>query len=347
MRHIRRVPVSILFCLALCLAASVPVWAENLLDVVEAAQNIIEKKYSNPDSIARKLALEELEKIARSGKTDREIIEAILEKFPETSAEMSDRSDLNSNGIPDEWEKKYNVSARFAAPESDEDADGFSLLQEYRAETDPLDPLSHPKYITQIYVSSVSRQRFADMELSYVGNLYRGDKYNWEAAFNVVRNGNRKVEFLRINSGILIMKLDSFRIVDIELVHDEKTRTDSPVVYIRRTDRDERIPCRPGQPIYDPLYRVKFLNALDGKAITGQVGDTFKLGSRKTGEETYRIVSADLDTKIVVVESVGVKPETFKIPPTPSELPAAKPAAKASSAKSPEKSAAPARKPEK
>ena len=342
MKNIRCVPVYILFCLALCLAASVPVWAENLLDVVEAAQNIIEKKYPNPDSIARKLALEELEKIARSGKTDGEIVKAILEKFPETSTRLSDSSDLNSNGIPDEWEKRYNVSARFAAPESDEDADGFSLLQEYNADTDPLDPLSHPNYITQIYVSAVSRQRFADMELSYVSNLYRSDKYYWEAAFNVVRNGKRKVEFIRINDGILIMKLDSFRVVDIEKGYDEKKRTDNPVVYIRRIDRDERIPCRPGQPIYDPLYRVKFLNALDGKAVVGQVGDTFKLGSKKTGEETYRIVSADLDTKMAVVESVGDNPETFKIPPVPGDSPAAKSA----SAKTPEKSAAPARKTE-
>ena len=315
---------SILSCFALFVLPAIPVLAENLLDVVEAAQNSIETKYSNPESIARKLALEQLEKIARSGKPEDEIIRAILESFPETSAEMSGKSDLNSNGIPDEWEKKRNVSARFTAPESDEDSDGFTLLQEYKADTDPLDPLSHPKYITQVYVSAASRQRFSGLELLSVYERRQWEKASWEATFNVVRNDRRRSEVVRINSGTFTNNNVSFSVVDIEV----DAQTQEHVVYIRRAGMDERIPCRPRQPVYDPLHRVKLLNALDGKTITGQVGDTFKLGSKKTGEETYRIVSAALDTKMTVVESVGDKPETFKLPPVSGDLPAAKTAAK-------------------
>ena len=314
---------SILSCFALCLTTAIPAFAENLLDVIEAAQNSIETKYSNPESIARKLALEQLEKIARSDKPEDQIIRAILESFPETSVELSGKSDLNSNGIPDEWEKKRNVSARFTAPESDEDSDGFTLLQEYKADTDPLDPLSHPKYITQVYVSAVSRQRFPGMELLSVYER-RPEKWTWEATFNVVRNDRRRSEVVRINSGTFTNNNVSFSVVDIEV----DAQTQEHVVYIRRAGMDERIPCRPRQPVYDPLHRVKLLNALDGKTITGQVGDTFKLGSKMTGEETYRIVAADPDSKMTVVESVADKPETFKIPLAPVDLPAAKSAAK-------------------
>ena len=318
----RFILTSFLCCFALCLTTAIPAFAENLLDVVEAAQTAIQKKYPDSDSIARKMALEKLEKTARSGKPDDQIVKAILEEFPETSAELFARSDLNSNGVPDEWEKTFNIQDSFAAPESDEDADGFGLLREYQAGTDPLDSLSHPKYITQIYVSAVSRQRVAGLELVSVnreGNrLY--DKRNWEVSFGVVRNNRRRAEFVRINAGSFTNGNVSFSVVDIEL--DGKTQ--EPVVYIRRVGMDERIPCRVGQPVYDPQYRVKFLNALDGKAIAGQVGDTFKLGSKKTGEETYRIVSAAFDTKMTVVESVADKPETFKLPPAPGELPAAK-----------------------
>ena len=315
---------SILSCFALCLTTAIPAFADNLLDVIEAAQNSIETKYSNPESIARKLALEQLEKIARSDKPEDQIIRAILENFPETSSELSGKSDLNSNGIPDEWEKKHNVSARFTAPESDEDSDGFTLLQEYKADTDPLDPLSHPKYITQVYVSAVGRQRFSGLELLSVYERRQWEKASWEATFNVVRNDRRRSEVVRINSGTFTNNNVSFSVVDIEV----DAQTQEHVVYIRRAGMDERIPCRPRQPVYDPLHRVKLLNALDGKTITGQVGDTFKLGSKKTGEETYRIVSADPDSKMTVVESVADKPETFKIPLVPGELPAAKSAAK-------------------
>ena len=86
---------------------------------------------------------------------------AILEKYPEATAEQSIQADQNLNGIPDEWERKYNVSARFAAPESDEDGDGFSLIREYRAGTNPVDPLSHPKYITQIYFTAIELVRIS------------------------------------------------------------------------------------------------------------------------------------------------------------------------------------------
>ena len=316
---------SILFCIALCLTTSIPAFAESLLDVVEAAQTAIQKKYPEKDSIARKMALEKLEKIARSGESDEDIIKAVLELIPEVSAELSARSDLNSNGIPDEWEKKFKVSDGFTAPESDEDADGFDLLREYQAGTDPVDPHSHPKYITQICVSAVGRQRFAGMELVSVDREghRRYDKRDWEATFSVARNNRRRSEVVRINNGTFTNNDVSFSVVDIEL--DEKTQ--EPVVYIRRVGMDERIPCRPKQPVYDPQYRVKFLNALDGKTITGQVGSTFKLGSKKAGEETYRIVSADPDSKTAIVESAGKQPVRFKIPPVSGDSPAAKSAA--------------------
>ena len=126
---------SFLCCFALCLTTSIPAFAESLLDVVEAAQTAIQKKYPDSDSIARKMALEKLEKAARSGGSDEQIIKAVLEMVPETSAELSAKFDLNSNGVPDEWEKTFDLSEGFTAAESDEDADGFGLLREYQAGT--------------------------------------------------------------------------------------------------------------------------------------------------------------------------------------------------------------------
>lgn len=311
--------------LALCLAAAAPVFADSLLDVVEAAQNAIQKKYPSPDSIARKIALEELEKIARSGQTDEQIVRAILEKYPEATAEQSIQADQNLNGIPDEWERKYNVSARFAAPESDEDGDGFSLIREYRAGTNPVDPLSHPKYITQIYFTAIELVRISGLELLSVEDLspqFPTDK-RWEAAFSVVRNNRQRTEYARKGdyySGSFSNNGVAYYVDDIG--GDPKTH--EPVVYIKRDGDNCRIPCRVKQPIYDPRPRVRLLNALDGKTIVSRLDGTFKLGSKQTGEEEYRIVTADPDAKIVAVQSVGENPEEFKIPPVKEEPPAAK-----------------------
>lgn len=313
--------------LALCLAAAAPVFADSLLDVVEAAQNAIQKKYPSPDSIARKIALEELEKIARSGQTDEQIVRAILEKYPEATAEQSIQADQNLNGIPDEWERKYNVSARFAAPESDEDGDGFSLIREYRAGTNPVDPLSHPKYITQIYFTAIELVQINGLELLFVADPFKGDyNNNREAAFSVVRNNRQRTEYARIKnySGTTFTNNGVSYYVD-DIVDDPKTH--EPVVYIKRDGDNCRIPCRVKQPIYDPRPRVRLLNPLDAKVVVSGLGDTFKLGSKQTGEEEYRIVTADPDAKIVAVQSVGENPEEFKIPPVKEEPPAANPLA--------------------
>ncbi len=310
--------------LALCLAAAAPVFADSLLDVVEAAQNAIQKKYPSPDSIARKIALEELEKIARSGQTDEQIVRAILEKYPEATAEQSIQADQNLNGIPDEWERKYNVSARFAAPESDEDGDGFSLIREYRAGTNPVDPLSHPKYITQIYFTAIELVQINGLELLFVADPFQGHyNENREAAFSVVRNNRQRTEYARIKkySGTTFTNNGVSYYVD-DIVDDPKTH--EPVVYIKRDGDYWRIPCRIKQPIYDPRPRVRLLNALDGKTIVSRLDGTFKLGSKQTGEEEYEIVTADPDAKIVAVQSVGENPEEFKIPPVKEEPPAAK-----------------------
>ena len=226
--------------------------------------------------------------------------------------------DSNSNGIPDDWEKENNVSSEYTHADSDEDNDGFSLTMEYKAKTNPTDPLSHPKYITQVYVSAISQQRFTGLELVSV-DMTKKEKKDWVATFNVVRNNRKRSEFVRIDVGTFTSNNVSFSVIDIEV--DDKTQ--DPVVYIQRVGKVERIACRPKQTVYDPAPRVRFLNALYNRTFIASVGAEFKLGTEKTGEELYKVVSADPATKEVVVESVAETPETFNIPLAPKETSAA------------------------
>ncbi|HOW96799.1 MAG TPA: hypothetical protein P5567_08675 [Kiritimatiellia bacterium] len=52
--------------------------------------------------------------------------------------------DTNANTIPDAWEEGRYGAPTNAAPGSDEDGDGYTLEQEYWADTDPRDPDSLP-----------------------------------------------------------------------------------------------------------------------------------------------------------------------------------------------------------
>ena len=228
--------------------------------------------------------------------------------------ELAGKADLNGNSIPDDWEKEYSIASEYSQPDSDEDSDGFTLVQEYKAKTDPTDPLSHPKYITQVYVDAISQQRFTGLELVSVDRS-KSDKKDWQATFNVVRNNRKRSEFVRIDVGTFKNNNVDFSVVDIEI--DDKTQ--DPIVYIQRVGKIERIACRPKQPVYDPAPRVRFLNSLFSRTFISSVGASFTLGTEKTGEERYKVVSADPSTKEVVVESIGDNPETFKLQPAPKE----------------------------
>ncbi len=53
--------------------------------------------------------------------------------------------DSDNDGIPDTWEEKYQLNPNDENDATkDEDRDGYTNLEEYEANTDPLDPDSHP-----------------------------------------------------------------------------------------------------------------------------------------------------------------------------------------------------------
>ena len=243
------------------------------------------------------------------------------------SEALQPEDDTNFNGISDEWEQQYALTDTSA--DSDEDGDGFTLKDEFAAKTDPTDPLSHPKYITYLYVDKVTQSRFPGLQLVSV-DMSKPDKKDWDIKFNTqVLSGSsvsKKTPIIRI--GRPLKNIDSkkknvdFTVVDIGI--DEKTH--EPVVYIRRVaNPDELIPCRKGKTVLDPQQKVYFKSSLTSWGWEGSYnnGVEFKLGTEKTGEERYKLVSADLETKEAVVESIGETPETLTILPAQKEETAA------------------------
>ena len=223
--------------------------------------------------------------------------------------------DLNNNSIPDKWEEQFSLTEEDAF--SDEDDDGFSLMQEYMFKTNPVDPLSHPKYINLIS-SRIVRQRISGLELVSV-DMTKPDKKDWIAKINVLRNSSRRSESVCIGGTFKHNNVD-FYLIDIEL--DGKTQ--KPVVYVRRGGKEERIPCHLRQTVYDPNWRIRLSNnrfdmstTTYNRTFTTSVGSTFLLGSAETGEERYKVVSFDPDTQSVVVESTGSAPEKITILPEP------------------------------
>ena len=270
-----------------------------------------------------------LEVFSNNGKIKKPIIEwnelkEIGEKV--NLEEIGKTKNANKNHIGDELQEendRQKAEAEQHALEqekkkqkenSDEDSDGFTYAQETEAGTNPRDSRSHPKYITQVYISSISRQVFSGLELVSLEN--RGGKGTWEASFNVIRNNRKRTEVVRIND-TFNHNNTSFSVVDIEdtqtgHIIDGRYRS-IYVVYIKRDGRQERIPCHINEPIYDPILRVNFVNALNNREFSASVGSSFKVGNTKTGEEQYKVVSADLNRKEAVVESTDKNKKRYNL----------------------------------
>jgi hypothetical protein len=58
--------------------------------------------------------------------------------------------DTDSDGLPDDWEKKFGLDAATADADTDTDADGFTNAEEFAAGTDPSDKNSHPDYFDSL-----------------------------------------------------------------------------------------------------------------------------------------------------------------------------------------------------
>ena len=58
--------------------------------------------------------------------------------------------DTDSDGLPDDWEKKFGLDAATADADADTDADGFTNAEEFAAGTDPSDKKSHPDYFDSL-----------------------------------------------------------------------------------------------------------------------------------------------------------------------------------------------------
>ena len=226
--------------------------------------------------------------------------------------------DINGNGLPDEWEKQFTLTE--TAPDSDEDGDGFTLKDEYEVQTDPTDPLSHPKYIYYVYVGRTIQPLFPGLELVSVDKT-KSDKKDWLATFSIQAQNSpttkKKRELVRIGEQFSIV--NERNNIDFEVVDIEMERDRDPVVYLQRVGKNTRIPCRPKQPVYDSP-QAQFVSVLplwSSWSAICENGSELTLGTEKTGEERYKFDSVNTQTNIALLKTLDEAPINIVIEQIP------------------------------
>lgn len=115
-------------------------------------------------------------------------------------------TDADNDGMPDAWEKAFNL----ASPTADADGDGVSNLDEYLAGTDPRDASDFPEGILQLRHSVVTNGGVRTLRLAWdsaLGNaileasetLLPG---SWQTVSSgIVTEGSEKVHYASLSSG--------------------------------------------------------------------------------------------------------------------------------------------------
>lgn len=210
-------------------------------------------------------------------------------------------NDKNNNSVPDDWERENKVySDNSSDVDGDPDGDRYSTYEEYVLKTNPMDPKSHPLYITYTTVKRLKRTLIP--EFTYEGLATPGVTDKEKMEFNI-KHKEPGWKAPRTRSKKLGEKFKhrtwTFEIVDVVL-DDEKNPGQGTVVYVSREGFDEKIKCDFNKPVYDPVETVELWNAPYRKNVPCQVGKSFRLGDAKTGVEEYKVESATSDSAVVV-----------------------------------------------
>lgn len=237
--------------------------------------------------------------------------------------------DSDGDGMPDKWEQQYGLN--FKDPNDailDPDDDGFTNLEECKANTNPKDPKSRPTYAKKLYVVDVKSVPLG-LRLKHFASAERGkDPKKWEIQIEVRRGRRYRPTFTAVG-GVVTVDKKSYLIESIQEIWDTNPATkaveNKSRLILRNYDAkkktilsEERIQGELGKEIVDPRKLVTFYFPVDKVERTGFVGDQFQLGDERRGIDKYTIIegnekekTAQLKSDNGVIESIPTMPQTL------------------------------------
>ena len=252
--------------------------------------------------------------------------------------------DSDGDGMPDKFELRWGLNPKDPKDAFlDADQDGFTNLEEYQAGTNPKDPKSRPNYAKKLYYEKLENEPLG-MWLSRFGSSATNDSdvKNWEVQIRYFRDLKRRnTRRTRVHDGKKIG--ETFAVGSKTYILEEirkdfkvnpKTREveNRSMIVVREYDAKNKkavglpILAKLGEirgnevieEMVDPRKRVTFYFVTDNQSFDQYVGDEFKLGDEKRGEDVLVVQDADPVKKTVTVKTANNTLEYIK--PIPEDL---------------------------
>lgn len=229
--------------------------------------------------------------------------------------------DSDNDNIPDKVEKQHKFLDIHDASDAakDEDADGFSNLEEVRAHTKLDDPNSHPPFAAKVrFLRTV--QTFLPITFDKLTRQGE-DQKKWTFQFSIIEGNKRITRFCRLGEKIgeyqlmsVSAKIVTVKDAKVNMTFDKdvsevvvKKGDDDPITMVRELPVPEKgmkaeliFLTDPYQERNCPRYELK-------------VGDDLTLGWRKAAKEVYTLKNANA-TEAVLVRKDDPKAIEIKVP---------------------------------
>jgi len=204
------------------------------------------------------------------------------------------------DGIADEYKRKHRIDIRDAnAAQQDLDGDGFTLLEEYEADTDPTDPKSHPPYAVKLQLKEF-RGKKLPLRFTAVNKMPDGN----QLTFNWTDPRNRRTLWIKEGQPIVGDGLKTgftagtFTEEWVEKDEGVKKRVDVSTVTVKRDADGKEFKLQINEKEINTDVEAILVFLVDNSELTLLEKQEFKLR-----DETYRVVSMNERDAAVEVEN--------------------------------------------
>ncbi|MEO6053790.1 MAG: Amuc_1099 family pilus-like system protein [Chthoniobacterales bacterium] len=197
--------------------------------------------------------------------------------------------------IPNAWIIKYNLDySDKNLLNTDSDNDGFSVLEEFTAQTDPTDVKSMPPFRTKLRLTQYIRIPF---RLKFNGTPDDGQTFTINT---IDRRG--PTQFLKLGEKIegTPFVLLSYRTNKFE---KEGIPIDESELTIENTENKEKVILINGKVVDSPTSKAKLIYLLDNSEFEVKKGDTFALPSENNVH--YKLIDVNDNQAVIQNTQTG------------------------------------------
>ena len=227
---------------------------------------------------------------------------------PISTSGVGPNADSDEDGIPDKDEKLLGLNPNDPSDaQRDNDNDGFTNLEEYKAKTDINDPKSHPPLAKRLYVDSIKRGFLPTVLIKVTA--HGDDMKTWTIQMDeTVAGGAVKTRFYKLGA-ILTLNERKYEIKGIQSEVVEEKVDKRGTSFIKKTvysitlqeEGDTPITAVEKKLVPENKESVKIIDKFNEKEYFVAVKESLTVGDTKTGEEKYTVKSVNNAKKKVIL----------------------------------------------